>query len=75
MGPLYHMPPAKMFAGGVTERLVSVGAADLECVCFETATEILIGPWHTQIILFTLWGDKSHSGLLQQGVCVLELYF
>lgn len=60
-------------------RLVSAGAADLECVCFGTATEILIGPWQTQIILFTFWGDGSHFGLLrvniEKGICRGQLDF
>lgn len=53
MGPLYHMPLAKIFLQEVSVRLVSIGAADLECVCFGTAMEIVIGPWPTKIILFT----------------------
>lgn len=34
MGPLDHKPPAKIFLPGVSERLVSGGAADLELCLF-----------------------------------------
>lgn len=79
MGPLYHMQPAKICLQEVSVRLVSVRAADLDRVCFGTATEILIRSWHTWIILFTLWGDSSHFRLqvwiLKKGIVECRVFF